>query len=309
MDTPILDTLRKKIQFESNAQKRVINNFLSIPVAQQAFEPHMQSLHSNPLPDVDSKVENILKMLPDLPALDQSREKPFAVKPEGKSIGPFAWLQSITNPKTSAFDDSNWFDIENPFRNPFKETSDPPKTTPTDSPGGDNKPPPQTLFGLLSQEDAVRDSMTITICWIVRVIRIMTLWIIIHFADKYYQAEYLMSSSHGKPPPRLWTLPLFVLAIEASVFAVVMIAAFSMTVIYKRPFNTFVIDKPLLLQILRQYIFSTVPLAAAGMLVSHVVQSSKALRYCEDGARAVRSSALMFFYMAVIVVALPVDLW
>ena len=156
---------------------------------------------------------------------------------------------------------------------------------------------------------SVRDSVTIAICWTVRLVRTMVLWIVIHFVDKYYQAQYLKKASLGLPLPRLWTLPLFALAAEAVVFAALLCMACAMSSVYKREFNTFVVDGALLKLLLAQYAFSTVPVAAAGIMIARVLQHSKALRYCEDGARAIRATSLMFFYVAVIAVALPVDVW
>ena len=152
------------------------------------------------------------------------------------------------------------------------------------------------------------DSASRWVLGLFRFVRVMLLWISFHFVDKAYQESYLLRSSSGRQLPRLWTLPLAALGFEAAAVALLLGALWLLGSVYKRPFNTFVIDRQLLVRLLRQYVESSAVILALGCSFGYVLQHSRTLRYREDGVRAVRALSLLAFYTSAMALLLPIDL-
>ena len=287
-------------------QRKDLDDFRSMPI--QALENPREGWQQQSQPNPYSVLDQDNLMLA------QKQQSPDDLFGLGARSATPAPAPAASSPYGDQF-------IANPFKNPLgdfnpfggsssssssseqKIAGDTPGVVPEASRSAPATPLAPDMHG------SVRDTVTVTVCWLVRLVRAMVIWIIIHFVDKYYQAQYLKSTSLGLQLPRLWTLPLFVLAIEGGVFATLICITFAMSCVYKRDFNTFVLDRPLIKLLIKQYVFSTAPAAAAGVLIARVLQHSRALRYAEDGARAIRATSLMFFYVAVIAVSLPVDTW
>ena len=153
----------------------------------------------------------------------------------------------------------------------------------------------------------VGDASVLVIAGLIRVVRVLVLWIVVHFVDKVYQDAYFTRSIAGRPLPKLWTLPLVALAIEALAAAAILGTLAMLNTVYKRKFNSFVIDASFMRRVLSQYLTSTAVVAAVGVCFGVVLEHCRALRYKEDGARAVRALSLLFFYEAAIVVLMPFE--
>ena len=158
---------------------------------------------------------------------------------------------------------------------------------------------------LNTRSGLVTDAVSVGILWVVKLIRIMMLWIIAHFVSKAYQQEYIDRAINDQPLPMLWTVAPAIIGCEACFMFIIIMLLLMLNRTYKRPVNTFVIDNAILLQIVRDYIQTSIIILALGVLIGYILQHSHVLRYSEDGIRAVRSGVLMVFYSAIITLLIP----
>jgi hypothetical protein len=151
----------------------------------------------------------------------------------------------------------------------------------------------------------VVDGTARAMLWLVKLVRVMLLWIVVHFVDKAYQQSYIIRSATDQPLPMLWTLAGAALAAEAAALLLLFAMLWMLKGVYKRRINTFVVDAPFLARLARHYAATTALLLALGSCFGHRLQHSSTLRYREDGVRAVRTTSLMFFYAAALVLLAP----
>jgi hypothetical protein len=136
--------------------------------------------------------------------------------------------------------------------------------------------------------------------------RVMVLWVVLYFVDKSYQARYVQRTLvEGGDPPRLWTMVLTALAIEAIVMLLVGCVLLLVSRIYKTDANSFVIDGKLLGRLAVSYAVSTLAIAVIGFAYGSVMQDPSRLRYKQDGLRAIRSLSVIILLSSAVIIATP----
>lgn len=194
-----------------------------------------------------------------------------------------------------------------------------PPAAPTPGPAPPPKAPtPDTTTKMAAslnmiQIAEVRDSLSLGVSVFVRIVRIMVLWIILYFVDRAFQAVYIesvMSKEGGDADtpvtqlnPRLWSMMLVVLAVEAVVFFALYLVLAALKKRFKAPNNAFVIDDALMRRILMQYLSTVAFLAPLGIMIGYTMQSCAELRYRDDGLRGIRALAVLLLILCIIVVA------
>lgn len=143
----------------------------------------------------------------------------------------------------------------------------------------------------------------------------MVLWVILYFVERAYQAMYIenVMSKDGNHEmrvmelkPRLWSMILVVLAIEAVFMLVVLLILAAISKRFKTPNNTFVIDGAFLKRLTVQYLSTLALLIPLGTSFGYVMQSCKDLRYRDDGLRGIRAlSVLLLITCAFVVAVVP----
>jgi hypothetical protein len=106
--------------------------------------------------------------------------------------------------------------------------------------------------------------------------------------------------------PRLWTMILATLAVEAVFMLVIFLVLSAIKKRFKTPGNTFVIDDALIRRIGIQYASTLALLIPLGVTVGYVMQSCADLRYRDDGLRGIRAlSVLLLILCFTVVLVVP----
>lgn len=153
------------------------------------------------------------------------------------------------------------------------------------------------------------DGNSLVILYIMKVYRIMSIWLILYVLDKVYQGQYMedVYVSH-RSPTSMSMLPVLLVSIEGVSFALF----FFMLLLFRNRFritkNTFIIDEILLRHVLVDYALTTTSIMLIGTAVIAVVCSKDTLRFHHDGMRGIRAASRIIFYSSIIVLLLPMFL-
>lgn len=160
------------------------------------------------------------------------------------------------------------------------------------------------VWGHVSSGHSVTDRPTLLVVCLVRLVRVLVLWIAFYFVDRVYQTRFVERTLVNRDdPPKLWTLPLMAFAVEAAAFALLLGILFLLFARFKTSANSFVIDGSLLARILQEYVVTTVLSLASCGLVGKAAENKTLFRYKDDGLRAVRSTSLLMFLISTVYVS------
>jgi type IV secretory pathway VirB6-like protein len=150
------------------------------------------------------------------------------------------------------------------------------------------------------------DFATTFVVSVVKVARVMVLWIALYMMDKVYQDAFVQRvlADNEEPPDLRWLVPC---ALLIDVIAMGAMLAITMLVcaMFKKPSNTFVIDAHVIACMCKDYAYSTAVILAVGVAVAHVAQSRKLLRYQDLGMRGIRAYSELVLMLAMVVVPIP----
>lgn len=147
---------------------------------------------------------------------------------------------------------------------------------------------------------------SVAVVAVFKIARAMVLWISLYAADKVFQDAFVQRvlASDGDPPDLRWFVPC-ALAIDATVMILLCTILSLVRNTYKLPTNTFIVDAPLVLLIVKDYVATTLLILALGVALASVAQSESMFRYREDGMRGVRAFGELMLPVSFVAVSLP----
>lgn len=150
------------------------------------------------------------------------------------------------------------------------------------------------------------DGKTCGILYLIKLYRILALYIVLFVVDKVWQAKYVddVYVQHGQPPS-LILLPFAMVAIEGMAFLLVFVVLLVFERRFKNTLNTFVVDETLLWQVLIDYILTTVCIFVVAIIVVTTITNCSILRYKHDGLRGIRVACMLTFSIACIILLQP----
>jgi hypothetical protein len=153
------------------------------------------------------------------------------------------------------------------------------------------------------------DGKSVGILYTIKAYRILCMWFLLFLMDKVYQTEYVnkVFVQDGRAPTLMYW-PLVLIASESATF----LLAFALILIFERRFknvqNTFIVDDTLLVQIMMDYVMTTLVMMLVGFTVVFAVMNCSRVRYGHDGLRGIRSASRLMFYLNAVVLTLPMFL-
>jgi hypothetical protein len=155
----------------------------------------------------------------------------------------------------------------------------------------------------------MRDAPTVFALHGIKLVRVAAVWLALFVAERVYLDLYVQRTLvRGGAPPPLYGLVLLAVGLEAlAALAGGLLLAFAATV-YRRLSPALVLDGQLLRLALKDYAWTTAAFLAAALLLARVVQGSRALRYRDDGMRAIRAFSVMLLPVAAVLLSLPMYL-
>lgn len=141
---------------------------------------------------------------------------------------------------------------------------------------------------------------------IVKLYRVLVLWLVLYLLDKVYQADYIEQVYvQHKAAPSLMHLPFLMVAIESAAFFLAFVVLLVFERHFKTDLNTFIVDETLLMQVFVDYALTTVAMLVIGIVVVMTITNCSNLRYSHDGLRGIRCATRITFYACCVVLAVP----
>ncbi len=152
----------------------------------------------------------------------------------------------------------------------------------------------------------MNDFATAFVISIVKVARVMVIWIALYLMDKVFQDAFVQRvlADDGEPPDMRWLVPCALLLDAAAIGSILVILSL-LYAMFKRPDNTFVIDSHLMAALVKDYAISTAVILAVGVAVAHVAQSRRLLRYEDVGIRGIRAYSELVLMLTMVVIPIP----
>jgi hypothetical protein len=163
------------------------------------------------------------------------------------------------------------------------------------------------------------DGLLLGVVYVVKVLRVLVLWVALYVVDKAYQDAYVQRVLVGADPPQdpqarpkgtqappnlAWAVPLALLG-EGAFCLLLLVVLSLLKARYKHPANTYVIDGDMLALLVADYAATTSALLVLGPLLAVVVQSRRLFRYRDDGLRGIRAYCGLMLVVSALVLALP----
>jgi hypothetical protein len=150
------------------------------------------------------------------------------------------------------------------------------------------------------------DGKSVALMYLIKLYRIMCLWAVLYLMDKVYQIRFLERVFvEDAAPPSLMYWPFVLIAAESSMFLLMFAIILVMERRFKSVQNTFVIDETLLLQLLTDYVLTTLSMFLTCNIVVNAVMNCSTMRYKHDGMRGIRSASRLMFSMCATILAVP----
>lgn len=109
----------------------------------------------------------------------------------------------------------------------------------------------------------------------------------------------------GRPPPKLWTLPAAVLALEAMIMGLLSTVLLMLYARFKSDDNAFVIDRAFLRRVAADYAKTSLLILLLGTAFAKVAQDDRLFRYRDDGIRGIRAFSTMFLLVSLAILFQP----
>lgn len=150
------------------------------------------------------------------------------------------------------------------------------------------------------------DARTVVALHGIKLARVAFVWLSLFAAEKVFLDLYVQRTLVGNArPPSLYGLVLLAVALEAVASLVLALMMGFVAALYRRVSPALVLDGHLLRLAAKDYAWTSAAFLVVALLIARVVQSSRALRYRDDGMRAIRALCVMLLVVAAVVLSLP----
>jgi len=142
--------------------------------------------------------------------------------------------------------------------------------------------------------------------YLVKLYRILSLWMIVYVLERVYLERFITRVYiEDKSPKGLAAFVVLCAFIELISFLVLFLVLFGAMIKYKTSFNSFIIDRPLLIGVAVDYFVSTLLIINTGAIVASVIQNRDLFNYHHDGLRGIRANAVLVLYLSLLLFAIP----
>jgi len=159
------------------------------------------------------------------------------------------------------------------------------------------------------------DPATNVVVSTIKLVRILTLWISIYFAEKIFQDKFIQrvyygpsSSTTEKKPPDIRYFMCVAILIDTIVYGLFIMVVLSISqyvILSSERGAVFTIDKTIILGVVGDYVTSSVILILLGVFLSTTIQNQKHLRYNDLGVRGIRAYSELVLLVSIIVTLIP----
>ncbi len=160
------------------------------------------------------------------------------------------------------------------------------------------------------------DPATNIIVSILKLARVLTLWISVYFTQKIYQDKFVQSVYYNKgssnkvtkQPPNIQYFIFVVMLIDLITYGLLLLTIFSSShyiIATTEMGSVFTVDGQVAKTVIIDYAISSVIILLIGVLLSRTIRNQRHLRYNDLGVRGIRAFSELILMIAIIITLLP----
>jgi hypothetical protein len=153
--------------------------------------------------------------------------------------------------------------------------------------------------------DFVMDSR-VMVLYILKIVHFFLFLVAMFLTEKIFSELYMKKLyAENKEPPSILIMLAILIAVDVGFILFMLTILFLLKYIFERPADNFIINMPLIMLFLKDYVLFMVLLSILALIIGTIVQKKKYFRYQTEGLRGIRAYKELLLGISGILILVP----